>query len=49
MCGGGGPMNLDLDMATWERYRCERCGKNFISMSKRPRCPACRSEEVKRK
>ncbi|HVN66364.1 MAG TPA: hypothetical protein VMT31_07110 [Methanomicrobiales archaeon] len=41
-------MNLDLDEVTWEKYRCESCGRRFLSMAKRPRCPSCSSEEVTR-
>jgi predicted Zn-ribbon and HTH transcriptional regulator len=48
MCGGGGPMNLTLEETPWEKYRCDGCGKTFLSMAKKPRCPDCRSDEVRR-
>jgi predicted Zn-ribbon and HTH transcriptional regulator len=41
-------MNLDLEPASWEKYRCQECGRTFLSLAKRPTCPGCRSEKVTR-
>ncbi len=45
---GGGPtgdLNYD-ERVKGKRYRCNECGEKFESISKKPVCASCQSEDV---
>ncbi len=46
MCGGGGPIFLEMEEVPWEKYLCQACGRTFRSMGRSPRCPDCGSQEL---
>ncbi|MDD1660665.1 MAG: hydrogenase maturation nickel metallochaperone HypA [Methanomicrobiales archaeon] len=46
MCGGGGPLFLELEEVPWKKYQCHACGRIFRSMGRSPRCPDCGSREL---
>jgi predicted Zn-ribbon and HTH transcriptional regulator len=41
-------MDLELppDRVKGKNYKCRECGERFTSVSKRPVCPSCQSEDV---
>jgi Zn finger protein HypA/HybF involved in hydrogenase expression len=48
MCTVGGPVDMEIppDRVKGKNYKCKECGEKFISVSKRPMCPSCQSEDV---
>jgi len=46
MCGGGGPIFLELEEVPWKKYRCRGCSRTFRSMGRNPRCPDCASLDL---
>ncbi len=46
MCGGGGPVFLELEEMPWRKFRCNHCGREFRSMGRNPRCPDCGSQDL---
>jgi Zn finger protein HypA/HybF involved in hydrogenase expression len=47
MCSVGGPMDVEMsERVKGKNYRCNDCGERFKSVSKRPICPSCQSENV---
>ncbi|MDD1645980.1 MAG: hydrogenase maturation nickel metallochaperone HypA [Methanomicrobiales archaeon] len=46
MCGGGGPVFLELEEMPWRKFRCSRCDREFRSMGRNPRCPDCGSQDL---
>ena len=48
MCSVGGPMEVDIDIKKRriKNYECLECGKKFKVISRKAKCPECRSENV---
>jgi predicted Zn-ribbon and HTH transcriptional regulator len=39
-------MEIPPDRVKGKNYKCRECGEKFTSVSKRPMCPSCQSEDV---
>jgi DNA-directed RNA polymerase subunit RPC12/RpoP len=39
-------MFLELEEMPWRKFQCSRCGREFRSMGRNPRCPDCGSLDI---
>lgn len=45
-CSAGGPMEIQILDVDEDDTKCNDCGKKFRRLSKKARCPECKSENV---
>ena len=45
-CSAGGPMEINILDADEDDTKCNDCGNQFKRLSKKARCPECKSENL---